>query len=868
MLTLSILFHLDEVNRLFDPGHVLTERGYAFVQTWSIKAAHPVLPFFLNILATMASLTNGAAAKLFPSNGNPLFAFFLNVNYAQTRKSAGTSIVDAMGEHLDAAIRQRVMAAFAEGMEAEAARQQDPDLRPRSPQPQITSAVLHGSTPEAFFQRCSGDFQQVANSSKIGLDALQGRCHYGVLVNLDEAYDMLQAFGFISEDGKASGGKQSMRVSPHQSALNKLAQFGLASRTTKTGGSFGEGRPPIVSTSIIGNFHPSMYVPMERGHTGSHHACGKERIIIGTAEPIQPHADLPADYKLPAGCCRWRWVPLVRDVAIALDLEEGAEGPDAAERVWARARAPGSSADPAPDELVHGETDNQFSPDAAGFIVTLPDGTASCVRFRRKVDAPSGFVPEWRISNRSFPPPETHSIKDAVDRVNDYYLQAHRDIPFSVEALKLHQSYQGAFNVACFSHRAGGDVQAGARFGAAPWMLGILAALLLVFDIFTGTYDGTEAYTNRSLEVTEQHVDRAHSLLKVVLRIKEMVVRGEDRARDAATAGASAAERSKREAHERAARAHRAAEPTQTLWDASAFYSFSQASPQGAAEGAATQQLESQARLAAPAPSFPAADTQEGEDARGDVTRPVGEDVAEEAAVVSAQPLSVEQVRAMDYGYGEGGASVQGQLHAPHLTDRFIMRSTLLTGTPRIFGRSVCDKLRSSAAQRRKALPKAQWERVVSAGLQGATVARMVDAGQQNAAVVLRQVPTDAAEKINYHNEVMRLCQLSLRELTEAMKAGALKARAPASHTASARSRSRSRQRVPPRRRAGTGSRLAGGGDGSYGAGASLSAGDGMGDATTLPVAADGGADAPGDGPDAESSQPVRDAGASSAVEG
>jgi hypothetical protein len=133
LLTLSILLHLDEVNRLFDPGHVLTERGYAFVQTWSIKAAHPVLPFFLNILATMASLTNGAAAKLFPSNGNPLFAFFLNVNYAQTRKSAGTS-----------------MAAFAEGMEAEAARQQDPDLRPRTPQPQITSAVLHGSTPEAF----------------------------------------------------------------------------------------------------------------------------------------------------------------------------------------------------------------------------------------------------------------------------------------------------------------------------------------------------------------------------------------------------------------------------------------------------------------------------------------------------------------------------------------------------------------------------------------------------------------------------------------------------------------------------------------------------------------------------------------------
>ena len=98
------------------------------------------------------------------------------------------------------------------------------------------SCVLHTSTAEAFFQRCSGDFEQVANSQKVGIEALKCRAHYGVLTNLDEAYDMLSAFGFISEEPKG-GSKHAPRVSPHQSSLNKLAQYGQAARATKTCGS-------------------------------------------------------------------------------------------------------------------------------------------------------------------------------------------------------------------------------------------------------------------------------------------------------------------------------------------------------------------------------------------------------------------------------------------------------------------------------------------------------------------------------------------------------------------------------------------------------------------------------------------------------
>eukprot|EP00973_Karenia_brevis_P019778 2711573-Karenia_brevis.AAC.1 len=127
----------------------------------------------------------------------------------------------------------------------------------------------------------------------------------------------MQSFGFVSEDGKPSS-KNHTKVNPFQSTLNKLLQCGQASRATKTCGSYGDGQAPIVSGSICGNLHPSMFVPLERELCGTHHAKAKERFTVATQEPVQPHAGLPEDYKLPAGTMRWKWVPLVPPVASAL----------------------------------------------------------------------------------------------------------------------------------------------------------------------------------------------------------------------------------------------------------------------------------------------------------------------------------------------------------------------------------------------------------------------------------------------------------------------------------------------------------------------------------------------------------------------
>ena len=157
-----------------------------------------------------------------------------------------------------------------------------------------------------------------------------GRFFYGILINLDEAYDMLTSFGLLNDDRKGGARGAGSGVNPHQSIFNKLAQYGQASRATKSAGAYGGNDAPTVSVGITGNIHHSMYVPMERGEIGGHHACAKERLLVCTGEVVQPHAALPANYAMPAGHSKWKWVPLVRPVAKILRLSECFENPEQA----------------------------------------------------------------------------------------------------------------------------------------------------------------------------------------------------------------------------------------------------------------------------------------------------------------------------------------------------------------------------------------------------------------------------------------------------------------------------------------------------------------------------------------------------------
>lgn len=152
------------------------------------------------------------------------------------------------------------------------------------------------------------------------------------------------------------------------------------------------------------------YVPMEKGETGCHHAAAKERFVVSTGRPIQPHQPLPTDYVLPANHKKWKWHPLLAAVADVLGLLEGAAHPDVASKLWSKAEVTGK-------DLEDGEVEADFAPDPAGYEVTLKDFVKTRVRFRKNPDLASGYEAEWLISNRDFPIPAQHEFSVCIGRV-------------------------------------------------------------------------------------------------------------------------------------------------------------------------------------------------------------------------------------------------------------------------------------------------------------------------------------------------------------------------------------------------------------------------------------------------------------------
>ena len=187
-----------------------------------------------------------------------------------------------------------------------------------------------------------------------------------------------------------------------------------------------------------------------------------------------------------------------------------ASTPDAAAAAWAEVN--GDDVSPgAPEE----DTANQFLPHSEGYPVTLLDGTSSRLRFCRAPDSPTGFEAEWRVANRNFPIPEGFALGPAVARVATYFQTPHMTLEFDDEARALHLSYQGGLNVQSHVAREKGDTQAAARLGAAPWHVGVLAALLLVYEIFCGVHSDL-ILQQRNLKVTKDHLKRAFVLLNIV----------------------------------------------------------------------------------------------------------------------------------------------------------------------------------------------------------------------------------------------------------------------------------------------------------------------------------------------------------------
>ena len=660
---------LDEA---YDIGDIFGPHAVGTLLPMAARAAHHDLPVALSLMAGLVACTNGAQVQVFPGSVSPLMLCVVNVNYPQTRKSAAFPMLSKIGSMIDKGARLKAQAAERDALLEEEEDAGNPRAAAKVERKvaalKVITSTLTTFTEAAFFKRVSGDLDQVAGGKTTG------RFTYGCMVNLDESYKFLRMLGLMHEKSGASRSTgDSGTVPDAASEFNRLLQTGTASMSTKTSGAFGEGDAPSVSLGIIGNAHPAVVVPIERGDLGVNHAAAKERLLFVTARPIEPHSGLSSRLELPGGVKRWVWLRLLKCAVEALGFPPGVDEPALAAERLSRARPANATRCDSDDE---GEDDALFVPDASGYRVSLADGTESRLRFRKEQGK---YVAEFRGPNRAVDLAAGHDEVSVATRVLDYFSDPHMTVPFSGAGRLTFQGLCTCFTVQCALSRDSGDVMGAARLGVGPWHLAMLSASLLVLEIGVGCCDhAPELVASKLLCIESHHVARAYELLGLLQRQRACwhdlaEAPGPDAARSAAAiAAAGGSQRQASILAQPPPHAHLYQEfaPTQGV----------QAADSARQAGASPEPCE-----AAPAGSQPlspgvAPATPCGAAASSGGAPPAAGDPAQPEVEAILGPTD-PGIPSMEIGYGQNGAQVQlPELGTVIMTDRHVMKATLLRG--------------------------------------------------------------------------------------------------------------------------------------------------------------------------------------------
>ena len=731
----------------FQGAELLGKKAFEILSLHAARASHHQFPYSMNVLAQLVSCTNGATTEVFPGTQSPLMMTNFNNNYPQTRKSCGFATGRCITKAVDTVVldiaETRVKDTF------DAAHSQ-PGASAQVPRVTVNSSTLTSFTEAAFFQRCAGDWDQVVPSEK---HTLSGRVYFGTLVNLDEAYKYFKMIGLVpaQSSGKPSDASSGV-VADGASEVNKLLQTGSSTLTTKTAGTFGQGNAPGVSMGLTGNSHPAITIPMLRGEYGGDVVAVAYRHLFSSGPPIEPHQALPQNLPLPADFKKWLWPQLLPCMLSPLGLP--AWSCDMAAAVEQLSHMGGARVDDTADDSNDEESgDHEFKPSSNGFSVTLADGTVTRLRFRR--DSRDTWLPELRTANRDIPIPEEEDLERLAQRVLQYFKTPHKSLPWSEPARLTFKGFQACFDTQCATLRDRGSVGEAARFGVSPWLLGMLAAALVVLEIAADEgADGGE----RCVQVN--HVIRAYDLLQLYQEIVQIWA-GQESTLEAASieearVGVELANR--RAAAARLPGLERsgfsdflATQFPPTLQDPNVLM----ADGSGTAQVRQSQQEQSQVMVGTPSTRYLLA---------GDT-----------------------EVPNMDVGYGESGASVQMSDVSPILLkDREIMKRTVLRGTATVFGNDVCENVRvrlpettssgqPPAKKTRSTLKMCHWIAVVQAGLGQYRVGEL-DLARSNAdrkgPRVHFQMPPegDKEAECEFHNRLMKLCGVGYRSFCEAVQ--------------------------------------------------------------------------------------------------
>ena len=239
----------------------------------------------------------------------------------------------------------------------------------------VKSITLQSFTFPEFFYRCSGEYPllEFVEGDKRARSNFNQPVWFGRACNLDEAYEFFGDLGMLST---ARSDKDKGSPSTNASTLNTLIACGKTRRATRSSTNFGAARGKTVSVSVLGNAHPNKFIPMERGLLGNHTACTKERFTVCLDAAAPRHAALSRDSTVKAGTSPWTWLPLTPQQAHAFGWEKFFNQPNKARE----GRLPEDQASIEGEADAHGAA---FDGPVRGYIIELPDGVESRLRYRR-----------------------------------------------------------------------------------------------------------------------------------------------------------------------------------------------------------------------------------------------------------------------------------------------------------------------------------------------------------------------------------------------------------------------------------------------------------------------------------------------------
>ena len=563
------------VDRDFCAKEHLPPRIYEWLMPITVSTCQGFYAVTMMVLGTMAALTNGAAVQLWSQRKTPLVSVIFQVGKPQEGKSRLCSVAeeifdscdDVIGEMaqklVDEATRGESQGAPADasaassatvdaeqlenmlaapeqarlgpevaaeataGMAAPAAGHNGaaptPGLPARGPartkreakkgalSAAVKSISLESFTFPEFFYRCSTSFPQVefegGDEKSLGELASRNRLWFGNACNLDEAYEFLDGLGLLaaSKPDKENG------PGLHASRLNAFIQAGKTRRATRTSTNFGESRAQTVSASILGNGHPTKFIPIDRGMVGNHIAATKERFLVCLDVAVPRHAALPDDLQLPDGVDSVTWLPLTPQQAAVFGWGDFLDRPRA---LHALRFEDGSQ----PEEHVKGH--QVYMGPSAGYDVELPDGVPSRLRFRKIQSSNMGddmCRTEFRISSRWCLPDITSHVCCGARRAAEFFAERpHSVLPLDEEGRRILLGNQVAQSIRAQSYVD--DILTAALHANASSHQGILAALIAVLDLAAG---GGEFDDKGDLKVTAEHIQCAWRLVEVNLGIRE-----------------------------------------------------------------------------------------------------------------------------------------------------------------------------------------------------------------------------------------------------------------------------------------------------------------------------------------------------------